>query len=113
MNIANLNFENHEEQKPLCMIAQGLLPVSIVPNQDSWGNYNDAHAAKAVGMIVPNQDSWGNYNIAMPLVIVNLIVPNQDSWGNYNLENLGELKTPDCTKPRLMRELQLRKRVLV
>ena len=28
MNIANLNFENHEEQKPLCMIAQGLLPVS-------------------------------------------------------------------------------------
>ena len=35
MNIANLNFENHEEQKPFCMIAQGLLPVSIVPNQDS------------------------------------------------------------------------------
>lgn len=35
MNIANLNFENHEEQKPLCMIAQGLLPVSIVPNQNS------------------------------------------------------------------------------
>ena len=30
MNIANLNFENHEEQKPLCMIAQGLLPVSTL-----------------------------------------------------------------------------------
>ena len=58
MNIANLNFENHEEQKPLCMIA-GL----------------DCTKPRLMRELQPSDGAV--------------------------------LIFQDCTKPRLMRELQL------
>ena len=86
-----------------------LCAIEIVPNQDSWGNYNLVDCTASDAIIVPNQDSWGNYNYVAPEPTAEEIVPNQDSWGNYNFTLAVNRLNKNCTKPRLMRELQLRK----
>ena len=64
-----------------------VLPISsgsIIPQQETLGNYN----GKAIGVhlddIIPQQETLGNYNAVFPIWVGVPIIPQQETLGNYN-----------------------------
>ena len=57
---------------------------AIIPQQETSGNYNNKDGRSARGLIIPQQETSGNYNHDDDELLYTRIIPQQETSGNYN-----------------------------
>lgn len=85
-----------------------VLCSSIIPQQETSGNYNEQGVSQPQGMIIPQQETSGNYNAGGAGGDALQIIPQQELSGNYKQIHIsdivhhlvyGQRKEPEKTFP--------------
>ena len=61
----------------------------IIPQQETSGNYNVDGRPEALPGIIPQQETSGNYNQPLHFVANSIIIPQQETSGNCNSVRMG------------------------
>ena len=57
---------------------------TIIPQQETSGNYNVCGRDVFIAHIIPQQETSGNYNTSIIRQLFTAIIPQQETSGNYN-----------------------------